>query len=121
MKTGVNSFDRHMTAAAFAEAGEFDTATELLQEQKDAVKKPKKAPSPATRKKPYTGMIIFGALSLSGYAALMTHQGWVGEEFTMGGWHAAYPVVTAVIFSFIHGAFASNMLTILGIEPKNKK
>jgi hypothetical protein len=48
----------------------------------------------------------------------MTHQGWVSEEYTMGGWHAAYPVVTALAFSFIHGAFASNMLSVLGIEAK---
>ena len=48
----------------------------------------------------------------------MTDQGWVSENFTTGGWHAAYPVVTALVFSFIHGAFASNLLSILGLEAK---
>ena len=103
-----------MSAVTFAEAGEFETAAEFLQEERteeDAVR-------PIVKKKPYTGMAIFGAVSLSGYIALMTHQGWVSEEYTMGGWHAAYPVVTALAFSFIHGAFASNMLSVLGIEAK---
>ena len=119
MTTEINAFDRHMSAAAFAEAGEFETATEIIQKEQKGFNT-EKNPAPETRKKPYFGMVIFGAVSLSGYAALMTHQGWISEEFTMGGWHAAYPVVTAVLFSFIHGAFASNLLTILGIEAKKK-
>jgi hypothetical protein len=117
MKTEVNDFDRHMAAVTFAEAGEAETATEFIQEQKEDVKTVKDS-SPATKKKPYPGMVIFGAISLSGYVALMTHQGWVSENYTLGGWHAAYPVVTALIFSFVHGAFASNLLSVLGIEAK---
>ena len=121
MKTEINDFDRHMSAATFAEAGEHETAVEMLQEE-DAGTEAAKSPKIhiERKKKPYVGMVIFGAVSLSGYAYLMTHQGWVSEEFTMGGWHAAYPVMTAILFSFIHGAFASNMLTILGIEAKKK-
>jgi hypothetical protein len=115
MKKEVNDFDRHMVAATFAEAGEFDTATEFLQEEDTEVEAAK---IPAVRKKPLGGMMIFGAVSLAGYIALMTHQGWVSENYTTGGWHAAYPVVTALIFSFVHGAFASNMLSVLGLEAK---
>ncbi len=119
MQKEVNYFDRHMAAATFAEAGEFETASEFIQKEKKGVQTKKSpSPDPAKRKKPYTGMIIFGGLSISGYAALMTHQGWVSETYTMGGWHAAYPVVTALIFSFVHGAFASNLLSVLGIEAK---
>ena len=117
MKTEVNNFGRHMLAATFAEAGEFDTATEFIQRKKNKSQL-EKAPVSASKNKPYVGMIIFGALSLSGYAVLMTHQGWVSENYTTGGWHAAYPVVTALIFSFIHGAFASKLLSVLGIEAK---
>ena len=116
MKTELNDFDRHMSAAAFAEAGEQETAVEILQKEKDGVETVK---APAAKKKPYAGMVIFGAVSLSGYAALMTHQGWVSDTFTTGGWHAAYPVLTALGFSFIHGAFASNLLSVLGLEAKN--
>ena len=115
MKPEITDLDRHMSAATFAEAGEFDTATEFLQEDQAETETAKKT---IAKKKPFGGLIIFGALSLSGYFALLTHQGWVSEEYTMGGWHAAYPVVTAIMFSFIHGAFASNLLSVLGIEAK---
>lgn len=114
MDSKVTKFEKNMSAVAFAEAGEFDTATEFLQEEKAEASEV----NPAIRKKPYAGMALFGAISLSGYITLMTHQGWVSEEYTMGGWHAAYPVMTALAFSFIHGAFASKLLSVLGIEAK---
>ena len=62
--------------------------------------------------------LVFGALSLSMYYLVFTHTDWVTTEFTKGGWHAAYPVGTALIFSFIHGTFASNFLSLIGIEAK---
>lgn len=114
MESKVTEFDKNMAAAAFAEAGEFDTAKEFLAEEKATAKKPE----PAGNKKPYTGMVIFGALSLAGYIALITNQKLVTEVFTLGGWHAVYPVGTALIFSFVHGAFASNLLSVLGLEAK---
>jgi len=117
MDSKPTKFDKEMSAVTFAEAGEFDTATEFLQ---DEAAEPKTAKSPVVKKKPYGGMVFFGALSLTGYVLLMKNQGWVNENFTMGGWHAAFPVVTALIFSFVHGAFASNLLSILGIEAKKK-
>jgi hypothetical protein len=116
MKTELNNLDRHMSAATFAEADEHETAVEILNEGQAEVETVK---TPVAKKKPYTGLVIFGAVSLAGYAFLMTHQGWISEEFTMGSWHAAYPVVTAIMFSFIHGAFASNLLSVLGIAAKN--
>ena len=117
MDSKLTKFDKEMSAIAFAEAGEFETATEFLQDEevKDAPVK-----SPVEKRKPFGGMVIFGALSLGGYAVLMTNQGWVSEHFTMGGWHTVYPVVTALVFSFVHGAFASNLLSVLGIEAKKK-
>ena len=116
MDSKVTKFDKNMSAVSFAEAGEFDTASDFIQEKAAAAK----TPAPAAPTKPYRGMVIFGALSLAGYAALMTHQGWVSENYTMGGWHAAFPVLTALLFSFVHGAFASNLLSVLGIEAKKK-
>ena len=114
MDSKVTKFDKNMSAVTFAEAGEFETAAEFLLEERTE----EEAVNPIAKKKPYAGMVIFGAVSLAGYIALMTHQGWVSNEYTMGGWHAAYPVVTALAFSFIHGAFASNLLSVLGIEAK---
>jgi uncharacterized integral membrane protein len=114
MDASLTKFDRNMAAAAFAEAGEFETAKEFLAEKQARAKRPE----PAGAKKPYGKMIIFGTISLFGYVLLISNQKLVTEVFTMGGWHAAYPVGTALIFSFVHGAFASNLLSVLGIEAK---
>jgi hypothetical protein len=114
MDSKLTKFDLNMSAVTFAEANEHETAAELLKKEQYE----QKEKSPVAKKKPYAEMVIFGALSLSGYVALLANQKWVNEIFTTGGWHAAYPVVTALIFSFVHGAFASNLLTVLGIEAK---
>lgn len=74
----------------------------------------------ANKNKYYLMAVVFGAVSLSMYVALFTHQGWVTDTFTKGGYYAAYPILAAFIFSFIHGAFASNILSALGLEPKKK-
>ena len=92
----------------------------MSKEKTDVDKNIPPKPASTAKKKPYVGLVVFGAISLSGYIALITNQQWVNETYTMGGWHAAYPVVTALIFSFIHGAFASNLLSVLGIEAKKK-
>jgi len=114
MDSKLTKFDINMSAAAFAEANEHETAKELLKAEGSTQHKE----APAAKKKPYGGMLIFGALSLTGYIVLMTNQKWINEVYTMGGWHAVYPVLTAFAFSFIHGAFASNLLSVLGIEAK---
>jgi len=114
MDARTTMFDKQMSAVTFAEAGEFETATEFLAEKRAASKRPE----PATKKKPYGKMVFFGALSLTGYIALVTNQKLISDIYTMGGWHAVYPVTTALIFSFVHGAFASNLLTVLGLEAK---
>ncbi len=63
-------------------------------------------------------MVLFGAISLVFYILLIKNQDWVTNTFTIGGWYAAYPILTAFLFSFIHGAFASNLLSVLGLEAK---
>jgi hypothetical protein len=115
MDSKLTKFDMDMSAAAFAEANEHSTAREILNE------KITEQEAPAAKKKPYAGMMVFGAISLSGYIALLTNQNWFNEVYTLGGWHAVYPVATALLFSFIHGAFASNLLSVLGIEAKKNK
>ena len=74
----------------------------------------------AKKKKPYLMLVVFGVVSLLMYVALFTHQDWVTETFTKGGYYAAYPIGAAFLFSFIHGAFASNLLSVIGLEPKKK-
>lgn len=112
----ITTFDKNMSAITFAEAGEYDTAREIL--GANAKKQYSTSPAPAAKSKPYLKTIIFGAVSLSAYYMLFTNEKLVTETFTMGGWHWVYPVGAAFFFSFTHGAFASNLLSTIGIEAK---
>lgn len=114
----MNVIDKHMAAAAFAEAGEADTARQMLKTEKPTSTAPQKGPAAAT--KPYAQILIFGALSAACYFALFSNETLVTEIFTMGGWHTLYPVLTAFLFSFIHSAFASNLLSSFGLEARKK-
>jgi hypothetical protein len=70
------------------------------------------------KKKPYLQAIVFGVLSITSYVILFAHQSYITEHYTRGGIYAALPVGTALYFSFLHGAFASSVLSVLGIEAK---
>ena len=110
----INEFDRDMTAATFAEAGEHATARKILSAADAQQKKPGHEP-----KKSYAlPMVIFGAMSIGLYVALFRYEGWVTDVFTKGGMYTFWPILTAFVFSFVHGAFASNLLSFLGIEAK---
>ncbi len=69
-------------------------------------------------RKPFSSALFFGALSVASYVLLFSNERLVTSKFTMGGWNTLLPVCTALFFSFIHGAFASNLLSILGLEAK---
>lgn len=69
-------------------------------------------------KKPVGKMVLFGAMSVAAYLFLFANESMVTQTFTLGGWYAAFPVLTAFFFSFVHGAFASNLLSVLGLEAK---
>lgn len=112
----LTSFDKTMSAATFAEAGEHETAKEMLEQGTSPEKMG--APSRKSKPKPYGKTIIFGAISLSAYILLFRNETLVTHTFTMGGWHAVFPVGAAFFFSFIHGAFAGNLLSVLGLEAK---
>ena len=112
----ITAFDKNMSAIAFAEAGEHDTARQIL--GGTTKKQFGKAPAPVAKSKPYLKTIIFGTMSISAYVVLFTNEKLVTEIFTMGGWRWVYPVGAAFFFSFIHGAFASNLLSSLGLEAK---
>ncbi len=72
-------------------------------------------------KKPYLKTVIFGIISLTSYIILFSHEGWVTDTYTKGGYYAAYPIATAFWFSFMHGAFGSNLLNVLGLEAKKSE
>jgi len=114
----MNVIDKHMVAAAFAEAGEADTARQMLKTEPSASAAPQKGP--AAGSKPYGKVVIFGVLSAACYFALFANETLVTEVFTLGGINTLYPVMTAFLFSFIHSAFASNLLSVLGLEARKK-
>jgi F0F1-type ATP synthase assembly protein I len=74
-----------------------------------------------TKKKPIGKMLIMGVLSIALYATLLLKQDLVNGSFAKGGLYALLPIVTAFIFSFIHGSFTGNFWTVMGIEAAKKK
>jgi len=106
------TFDDYMSAAAFAEAGEFDTARQMLGSDGG------NTPGRVTNRKPYGRTVAFGAVSLTAYLLVFGNQDLVTGTFTMGGWYTLLPVGTALMFSFIHGAFASNLLNVMNLEAR---
>jgi hypothetical protein len=112
----ISNIDKHAMAAAFAEAGEHETAREMLAESKS----PQKEPLKAKTSKPYLPALIFGSISLACYFYVFSNEKLVTDVFTRGGIYAAWPLGTALFFSFVHGAFGSNLLSVLGLEAKKK-
>ena len=45
----------------------------------------------------------------------------ITSYFGRGGMYAVLPIVTAFLFSFIHGSFTGDFWTVLGVEAKKKK
>ncbi|HHW42875.1 hypothetical protein GFC01_01445 [Desulfofundulus thermobenzoicus] len=71
-------------------------------------------------KKPFVQAIIWGVLSLLAYVLLFTNQDLVTQYFSQGGVFAIAILLTAMLFSFVHGAFASYLLDVVGIQPLKK-
>jgi F0F1-type ATP synthase assembly protein I len=68
------------------------------------------------RRKLYGTTLLSGAVSISSYVLLYTHQEWVIRNFTRGGVYAVLPIATAFWFSFVHGTFTSCLLQVLGFR-----
>ncbi|MBI5204213.1 MAG: hypothetical protein HZA11_04770 [Nitrospirae bacterium] len=73
------------------------------------------------KKKPYGKLIIAGIVSIGLYAVLLMKQDVVNSYFALGGFYAFLPIITAFLFSFVHGSFTGNFWTVLGIEAAKKK
>jgi hypothetical protein len=63
---------------------------------------------------------LYGAVTVALYAAVFINQETVMTYFTRGSWYAALPIATVFVFSFAHGAFASNLWSLLGIEARKQ-
>ncbi len=74
-----------------------------------------------TKKKPVGAMIFTGIISIALYAALLLKQDEVNSTFGQGGWFAFLPIITAFVFSYIHGMFTGHFWTVLGVEAARKK
>jgi hypothetical protein len=59
--------------------------------------------------------VIYGMAAAGFLAAVFGNSSLVMAYFTKGGIYALLPVATVFIFSFVHGSFASNVWTALGI------
>jgi hypothetical protein len=68
--------------------------------------------------RPIGRTMLFGVLTAGCYGALFLNADTVMRYFTRGAWYAALPIATAFLFSFVHGAFASNLWSLLGIEAR---
>jgi hypothetical protein len=72
------------------------------------------------KKKPYLLTALLGIISLGSYFMVFSNQEPITEYTTRGALYAALPIAAAFYFSFVHGAFSSNVLSIFGIEAKKK-
>jgi hypothetical protein len=72
------------------------------------------------RKKPVGKTVVFGILTAALYTAVFWKADALMKFFTRGGAYAALPIVTAIVFSFVHGAFASNLWSLLGIQARTR-
>ncbi len=68
------------------------------------------------KRKPWGQTIGYGVVTAALYAAVFLNGDAVAHYFARGGWYAALPIATVFVFSFAHGAFASNLWSLLGIE-----
>jgi hypothetical protein len=75
----------------------------------------------STKKKPVGALIVMGLISIALYTTLLLKQDLVNSIFAKGGWFALLPIITAFVFSFVHGSFTGNFWTVLGIEAARKK
>jgi hypothetical protein len=72
----------------------------------------------ANSAKPIGKTILLGAISAALYAAVFWKADFVMKLFTRGGLYAALPIATVFAVSFAHGAFASNLWSLLGIQAR---
>lgn len=73
------------------------------------------------KKKPIGKMVVMGMISIALYALLLARQDDVNVIFGQGGWYSFLPIITAFIFSLVHGTFTGDFWTVLGVEAARKK
>ena len=71
--------------------------------------------------KPYLGLTVSGLFSGGLYLGLYLYHHEIMAAFTRtDGWYPALPVITAFVFSFVHGAFTGYFWEVLGVSARPK-
>lgn len=73
-----------------------------------------------SHKKPYLKALLFGLVSVGLYGALLTQQDFLNTTFGKGGVFAFLPILTAFVFSYVHGTFTGDFWTVMGVEAAKK-
>lgn len=73
-----------------------------------------------TNKKPFRRTLVFGILTAAFYAAFFANAQTITAHFAQGSYWAAGPIATVFAVSYLHGEFASNLWTLLGISAIQK-
>jgi hypothetical protein len=71
-----------------------------------------------TKKQALVKMVGFGAASAALYGTIFHFANPITEMFSRGGFYAALPIATVFAVSYVHGGFASNLWSALGINAK---
>ncbi len=79
------------------------------------------ADTKSAKKKPYGVAIFMGLVSAAFYSVLLMNQDVVNKYCGFGGLYAFLPILTAFLFSFVHGTFTGHFWTLLGVEASKKK
>lgn len=66
-----------------------------------------------------TKAAVFGVLSIGLYTTVFMFSETILEYCARGHFYNVLPVATVFLFSYIHGSFASNVWTALGIEASH--
>lgn len=74
-----------------------------------------------TKKKPISAMVLTGVASVALYAALLLYQDEVNAVCGRAGAYAVLPILTAFVFSIVHGTFTGHFWTVIGIEAARNK
>ncbi len=74
-----------------------------------------------TKKKPVGKFLIFAILSFLLYYLLFAYEDLINNYFTRGRFYAFLPIITAFIFSYVHGNTTDLFWKVLGIEAKKRR
>lgn len=73
-------------------------------------------------RKPYLKLWVSGMASCTLYILLYVYEREIMTAFTrIDGWYPLLPVIAALAFSFVHGAFAAYFWDVLGITARREK